>query len=673
MMRRIVPLALAAAAMSGCLTWILRPGADAWDPPPAPATAREITPRERCAQRTPLRRALFGDLHVHTSYSMDARSRDMLGTPEDAYRFARGEPIGLGPFDEQGRGTRTARLERPLDFAAVTDHAEWIAEVTLCTTPGSPAFESERCRGYRGEAPVPAPIPGVPSSRMIALIGAFGRPGELCGPGDAWCRETLASAWQAIQQATERFHDRSAACSFTTFHGWEYSNSPGRSKVHRNVIFRNEMVPELPVSSLEEPDPVGLWERLDALCNETGSGCQAIAIPHNPNLSNGRMFTVRYRDEPEDEQRRQAALRARLEPVVEMMQVKGESECKNGLFQVAGEDELCDFEKVRGPGRLFPDCEEEFGTGAIAGRGCESRLDFVRYALIEGIREEQRIGVNPYRFGFVGSTDTHNATPGDVEERSFQGCCANKDSTAEARLDPTADFAGRSRVHRNPGGLMGVWAEENSREALFDAIQRRETFATSGPRIAPRFFAAWDLPADACDAPDPARVGAGAGIAMGSVLPERPPDAGAPAFLVSALRDPGTRELPGGALQRLQIVKVWLGDDGRFHQTVHDVAGGPNGAGVDTGTCEPRGAGHDALCAVWSDPGFEPARDAAYYLRVVENPSCRWSWRACLALPEGQRPSTCSDPEVPRTIQERAWTSPVWYRATDPAPVGFIR
>lgn len=628
-----------------------------WSPPPSPAAAEPAQPREPCNEQYPLRRAWFGDLHIHTTYSMDARSRGMLGTPDDAYRFARGETIGLGPFDAQGMGARPARLKRPLDFAAVTDHAEWIGEIAQCTTPGAQAFGTVACRAFRGEAETPLTFATAIAGRGMPLLNVVGfrdRKTEICGPDNASCREALFDAWQVMRDAAETHYDRSAECSFTSFIGYEYSNSPGRAKVHRNVIFRNDVVPELPVSSLEYGDPVDLWQRLDALCNETGGDCEAIAIPHNSNVSNGRSFRITWRDEPLREQLRQAALRARMEPLVEMMQVKGESECKSGMWQVFGEDELCDFEKQRGTGDAAPaDCEDDYSLGAIMGQGCQSRLDFVRYALIEGMAEEERIGVNPYRFGFIGSTDTHNASPGDVEEDFYDGCCANTDVTARQRLDPAPGFAGKSSAVRNPGGLVGLWAHENTRDALFDAMLRREAFATSGTRIKPRFFAG-ALDEELCASNFVAR-GYQQGVPMGGVIPGV--GGQGPVFAAAATADPA-----GGLLQRLQIVKVWHDGEGAFHQSVVDIAGDPdNGATVDLRNCAVSDRGATQLCATWRDPDFDPDQAAAWYVRVVENPSCRWSWRQCLMLPEDERPPTCDDPQIPRVIQERAWTSPVWY------------
>jgi len=592
---------------------------------------------------------------------MDANSLGTVATPDDAYRYARGEAIEVYTGDP-AMGMRPARIDRPLDFAAVTDHAEWMAEVSLCTTEGSPTYDTTGCRIYRGEDKSwLARLLGLEGfrARIAGLVGLTGRRSDVCGDDDLICRAELGEVWRANQAATERAYDRSDACAFTSLHAWEYSHSPYSTKVHRNIILRNEIVPELPISSLETPREIDLRHQLVDLCNDTPSGCEAIAIPHNPNLSNGQMFKVEYADLPQEEQRREAALRARLEPIVEMMQIKGESECRNGMYQVVGEpDELCNFEKVRDLGNQeFEDCEEGAGRGAQAGRGCSSRTDFVRYALLEGLREKKRIGVNPYPFGFIGSTENHMATPGAVREDDVP---YKFGTTTEALL--TVGDRKRGPTFWNPGGLAGVWAEENTRDAIFDALKRKESFATSGPRIVPRFFGGWDLDPEICGSESFAKAGYDSGVPMGGQLPERPATAKAPGFAVSALADPGTPAQPGGLLQRLQIIKAWVGEDGLFHQEVHDVAGSAdNGAGVDSATCEPLGPGARELCGVWRDPGFDPSLDAIYYARVVENPSCRWSAHLCLSLPVSERPDGCAAGRLPETIQERAWTSPIAY------------
>jgi hypothetical protein len=664
------------------------PQAQEPEPPAAPEAAEAATVpsatapsgrpysevREACAARDATRNAYFGDFHVHTAFSMDAYTWDLRATPDDAYRFARGEELRLPPLDAQGNPTRAIRLERPLDFAAVTDHSEWLGEVSLCTRPGRPAYDTPACQVYRGERE--PEVTGSPMGRMGQRAAALGSRGGVavvdagaskldCGAGGATCLAAARSVWQEIQAATERAYDRSSQCRFTSFHGYEYSATPELSKVHHNVFFRNAQVPELPISWLDQPSVWGLWTELARQCLDAGSGCDAVTAPHNSNLSNGRMFFVDYRDLPAAQQVERAKLRARIETLVEITQIKGDSECRNGLYKVmGGSDEQCDFEKLWYGPEAPPDCEEGTGKGALAGQGCQSRLDFVRYALIEGLREAARIGTNPYKLGFIGSTDTHNANPGDTEESSFDGWAGISDD------EPLERLAGGRRAigstGSNPGGLVGAWAEENSRDALFDAFQRRETFGTSGTRIQPRFFGGWSYEDGLCDDPELLAQAYAGGVPMGGDLPALPAAGGAPSFLVSAARDPGTATLLTNPLERIQIIKGWAGEGGEMHQAVYDVAGEKSAAGPDPASCEPP-PGRGQLCAVWRDPAFDPAQRAVYYARVLEVPSCRWSTRQCNALPAEQRPPACSESGLPRTIQERAWTSPIWYEPTAPA------
>jgi hypothetical protein len=275
--------------------------------------------------------------------------------------------------------------------------------------------------------------------------------------------------------------------------------------------------------------------------------------------------------------------------------------------------------------------------------------------LLAGMQEESKLGVNPYRLGVIASTDTHNGTPGKVEEASYSGHFGSLEREPEARLTAAVPAGPRN----SGGGLVAVWSEENSREAIFDALRRREVYGTSGPRIAVRMFAGWDFPEDLCARADLVDVADPRGVPMGGVLGERPEGA-APQIVVAAQRDVGTPEQPGTGLARLQIVKGWLDAAGDGHIAVFDVASAEAPGSVDEATCEPHGAGADALCSLWTDPRYDPALPSFYYARVVENPVCRWSWRDCLALPASERPPACSDDTLPRTIAERAWTSPIW-------------
>jgi len=609
--------------------------------------------REVCAERDPLKKAYFGDLHVHTALSFDAWTYDVRTTPADAYAFARGETIRLPPLDANGVGTTEVRLDRPLDFAAVTDHAEFLGETSLCSTPGSPAYDSETCVTYRP--------PG--RSYLGFFVGADPPVrAELCGDDISVCTKAAAPVWQLIQDTAEAAYDRTSACRFTTFVAYEYSLSPLGTNLHRNVIFRNAQTIASPVTTFDAPTPQKLWRTLAASCKNAPTGCDVLAIPHNSNLSNGRMFEVEYPGaQTLDEEREQAKLRAEMEPLVEIYQHKGDSECISGLPTVPGApDELCSLEKQQFP--PLTDCGVD-GTswGGIAGLGCTSWRDYVRGALETGLVEGERLGENPYKLGFVASTDTHNGTAGATDESTFRGHLGISDQTPEDALQGDT-IVGRP-LYANPGGLAGIWAEENSRDALFDALQRRETFATSGPRILVRTFAGWDFPADLCTRPDLVSEGYRGGVPMGGELSAAPGAASAPRIVVSALRDAGTKERPGTQLQRAQIVKLWLAPDGSPQESVVDVAGdAESGAGVDTATCETFGPGADSFCAVWSDPDFDPARPAIYYARIVENPTCRWTTHVCNGLsPEKRAALQCDSLGVPRTVQERAWTSPVWY------------
>ena len=615
--------------------------------------------REPCSDFNPLRNLYFGDLHAHTGLSHETWILDTPPASELAYGFAKGEPIRLPPLDAEGIGTRTVQLDHPLDFAAVTDHGEFLGEVEACVTPNSGAYDSPTCALYREKDFW---------SEVVVAFPTFTtdpeRNQDICGPGRADCPALAAEVWKRIQRAAEQSYDRSSQCSFTSFVGYEYTGLPGATNLHRNVIFRNASVPDLPVSYFEQSTPEGLWKELERSCTESASGCDVLAIPHNSNESNGNKFLVHYPGaETTEEQRQMAARRARLEPLVEIFQHKGDSECMNGLQGVWGpEDGLCGFEKIRRP--PFTDCGDGVGFGGVIGVGCISRLDYVRNVLLEGLAEEERLGVNPYRLGIIASTDTHNATPGMVAEDLYPGHWGTQEDTPEERLGE--DGITHRGVGTNPGGLTAVWAMENSRDAIFEAFRRRETYATSGPRIVVRFFGGWDYPATMCEDPDFEAVGYRTGVPMGGTLPPRMESGHGPRFAVWA-----ERRLDSGAgrvvpLQRIQIIKGWVDPSGeplRKEFEVFEVAGRPDsGAGVDPETCQIVGEGFDRLCVLWTDPDFHPDQRAFYYVRVVENPSCRWSAEEYVRIAPDDRPESCSDPDIEKVIQERAWTSPIWYR-----------
>ena len=567
------------------------------EPAPQEETQTQIT--GQCSDHTPTRRPFFGDLHVHTSNSFDAYAFETRNGPREAYAFARDRAeLGLAPLNRLGNPTRTQQLERPLDFAAVTDHSEYLGEVSICTTPGARGYFSSTCRTYRDDPLVAfvtwgARLTQQSPSRLL-----------VCGWAGVDCPSTAQDVWQEQLQATQDFN---TPCSFTTFPAYEWTGTTGGNNLHRNVIFKNQNVPG-PTSYFEQPTAQGLWTQLNAQC---GSGCEVLAIPHNSNASGGQMFTT-----PANEA--EAQLRAQTEPLTELIQHKGASECS----PLSGE-EGCNFE-------------------ALNGADEQPETSFVREALTEGLRLQAQLNTNPFKMGFIGSTDTHNGTPGAVEENDFKGHLGNNDGAPITRA-AAQDFG--------PGGLAVLWAEENTRGSLFAAMKRKETYSTSGTRIILRFFGGANLPNNLCSRANAYELAYQRGVPMGGDLS----GPSAPRFFISALWDPGTATRPGTLLQQLQIVKVSVDAQGQSQTQVFEVAGDANnGATVNTQTCQASGPGAQSLCAVWSDPTFVPGERAFYYARALENPSCRWTAYEC------QRSGRACDADVLEQ-QERAVSSPIWY------------
>ncbi|MBW2276312.1 MAG: DUF3604 domain-containing protein [Deltaproteobacteria bacterium] len=619
------------------------------------ASCKDEGTKHRCADYNPRRNLYFGDLHAHGRLSFDAYGYEVRAGLEESYAFAKGAPIGLAPLDDEGLPTREVTIDRPLDFAAMTDHVEFYAEVRMCTTPGNAAYDTVICESFRegGED-------NVKSFGVKLTSYSPERFEQICGADGALCEETIKAVWQEVQDAADAAYDLTEQCTFTSLKAYEYTSTPGVTNLHRNIYFRTGTVPEMPISYFEEPSPVALWQLLDETCVQGLKGCDVMSVPHNANWSNGKLFLPDY---PEgstvEEQAAIAELRSRMEPVAEAFQHKGDMECRNGFEGLMDSpDALCDFEKIH-EGEL-DDCGESTGMGGASGYGCSSKYDYARNVFKKGIAEQRRIGVNPYKLGVIGSTDTHNGTPGHVSEHDFPGHVGTVDDSPAKRLSE-GTVTHQPRVY-NPGGLAAIWAVENTREAIFDALRRGETYATSGPRIAARVFGGWSLPSDLCDREDLVKVGYKKGVPMGGDLKKRP-DGASPVFVVNAVWDAGTEAYPGAPLQRIEIVKGWVDAGGNLRERLFNVAGDPgNGAAVDTLTCERSGSGFETLCAVWTDPEFDPAIPAFYYARIAENPSCRWSVYDCLALPPEEQPeNSCGPDGLPEVIQERAFTSPIWY------------
>lgn len=602
------------------------------------------------------RNAYFGDLHVHTTYSFDAFAFGTLATPYDAYRYAKGEAIKHpGGFDVQ--------LREPLDFYAVTDHAMFLGAVRDAADTSSDFSKYPHTEALHN---LNAPE-NMNTKSLVARGKAFATflPDTLRGIADGTVdvemTNTIArEAWADTIKAAEDFNQPG---EFTTFVAYEYTtSSDDRGNLHRNVIFRgSDKLPTMPFSRFHSQNPEGLWDWMDDLREQ---GIETLAIPHNSNGSNGQMFKlVDWAGNPMDDS--YADQRIRNEPLIEITQIKGTSETHPVL---SDSDEWADFEIM--PYRVATTLPSE------------PKGSYVREALLNGLAFADKGVSNPYKFGFIGSSDTHTGATSDDETNYFSkvglidGSSDRRGSTPLAPMDAAIiREAGRSELTEIGGktyatgayetwgasGLAAVWAEENTREAIYDAFRRKETFATSGPRIRVRLFGGYGFDQSMLNDNDMVTRAYAEGVAMGSDLLAK--DNNAPSFIAWAIRDANS-----AALQRLQIVKGWT-INGEHQEKVYDVACSDgvsldpkthrcadNGAKVDISDCSiSQGLGAPELKTVWTDPEFDASHRAFYYVRALENPTCRWStWDAV-------RAGVAPRPDLKTTIQERAWTSPIWF------------
>jgi hypothetical protein len=672
MLKKIVFSFLVVLLVATGFVWVkfigpLQDGADRFGPATAPRDAalqddsKIDIPAPQAAQAQPApnpnMNLYWGELHVHTSESFDATLFGNTFGIEDAYRFAKGEAL-------VNAGGEAMQLSRPLDFVAITDHAEGFGTRTHCGNPGLSIIDRGLCwffnlpnprifqifagaaRGTAelGDTSKPAGV-YQQTARTPLSAGAF----PTCKLGDgtpARCYENAKTDWARYIELADRYYEPG---TLTTFVAYEFS--PGmanRGKHHRNVVFRSSVVPERATSSLDVPNAIELWKTLEADC---GVGCDFLTMPHNPNKAWGLTYS-RYTWDGKEYGEADWRLRQRREPLAEIFQVKGAQECALG---VGATDEECAFAQV------FDPCLPGETTG------CAFQTGFVRQGLKVGLELEKEFGFNPLQVGFIAATDSHNSNPGDVEEWDFRGAVGAVTSSAFRRLrdeGPEGEKAYKSTLKINTsGGLAAVWAPENTREAIFDALARRETYATSGPRMGIRFYAGWNINQQILDSSDPVPLLLKGGAPMGGVLTSKATQTDSPGFFVSANRDP--LDAP---LQRIQMIKGWIDDNGQTHEKVVDIACADglavdplsgrcpdNGASVDLETCKfSEGSGANTLSAVWHDPDYETSQSAFYYTRVLMNPTCRWSSYDAIRL--GQTP----DPRVPTTIRERAWTSPIW-------------
>ncbi len=558
-----------------------------------------VTDGGDCSDFSATKNLYWGDLHTHTAYSVDAYAFGTRNNPVDAYQFARGAPkqVGAGIFDGGGPVTQLA-AGRTLDFDAITDHSEWLATTYGCGVypdggpffDPSPLFTTQTCQFVRTPA--------------FTFSVAFDQQTALCGTGgteqsSADCLSVTKSAWADEQAAAAAANDR---CHFTSLVAYEWTYARMGATLHRNVIFATDTVPDAPYDSLDYDTPPLLFAALNTGC-VNDAGCRALVIPHNTNLSTGLAFEITSLTHAN------LANYNRYEKLIEMHQHKGDSEC---FYDYAdggyGSDPSCDFEHL------------------AKGNDADDPQSYVRSGLLTGLVHYEDAGVNPFQFGIEAATDDHNGVPGNVAEDTWPGHAGINDDTPARRLAPGKN---------NPGGITGVWAEQNTREAIYAALDRRETIGTSGPRIPLRFYQTWDT-SNFCTGGFPANVLAAGGVPMGSNLTLSTVTDAGPSFVASALKDTDD-------LAELDIIKL-------------SVKSGVRTVNV---TRFPATSG-GSICVDWQDPAFDPTAPAAYYVRVLQVPTWRWSHYDCAAI-TGTRPAGCSpDGGFDVQIQERAWSSPIF-------------
>ena len=630
--------------MSVVLTMTLAVSAFAQLPPPDSTAADAFKSQKHFspyAGRNFPTQVFWGDTHLHTGMSMDAGAFGARLTPVDAYRFARGEEL------TSSTGLQV-RLSRPLDFLVVADHSDnmgffprlYAGDPAMLADPtGKRWYEMIQAGGQQGVQ--------VAVEVIVAFSqGTFPEALESL-PGSKAYRD----AWDETIDAAEDYNDPGR---FTAFIGYEWTSNTGGNNLHRVVIFRDDadkasvVEPYTTLAPLGSDNPRDLWNWLNAYEGKTGG--QVLAIAHNGNLSNGIMFPILDSFTGRSFDRAYAETRAKWEPLYEATQIKGDGEAHPFL---SPNDEFADYE-TWDQGNLDLSVPKENDM---------LQYEYARTGLQTGLQLQRELGVNPYKFGMIGSTDSHTGLA-TAEEDNFFGKHSGVEPSPERYKHPMAQIGDKKYESWQMvgSGYAAVWATENTREAIFDAMMRKETYATTGPRMLVRFFGGWEFTEEDAQSRLPANAGYTKGVPMGGDLTPAP-SGKAPTFLVAALKDPLS-----GNLDRIQIVKGWLDDDGNRNEKVYDVAwSGDRRPGSD-GKLPPVGntvdvanatwtntIGAPELISVWTDPDFDADVPAVYYARVIEIPTPRWTayeaYRFGITLPS----------EVPMITQERAYTSPIWY------------
>ncbi len=584
-------------------------------------------------------RVLWGDTHLHTSNSLDARATGAIIGPEEAFRFARGDEV------TSSHGERV-KLSRPLDFLVVSDHSDAMGAMNEIVAGNPDLMRNATLRDWHdrinqgGRTALDAAL-----EIVYSFAGVSGPP----IPEVVLDTEFAASIWRRYLDTAEQYNDPGR---FTALIGYEWTSTEGGNNLHRNVLYRDgaDLARQMnPYTTAESFNPEDLWRWMETYEKKTGG--RVLAIAHNGNLSNGTMFPDEINPATGQPLTGDYATnRIRWEPLYEITQIKGDGEAHPYL---SPNDEFADYgtwdKNNLGP---FPKEQEML------------QREYAREAFKKGLQIEGQLGTNPYKFGVIGSTDSHTALA-TAEEDNFFGKLSHMEPSAERMSEPIGEFTDDLRWmgwEMVASGYAGVWATENTREAIFDAMRRKEVYGTTGPRILVRFFGGWDFEASDANNRLPGAVGYRKGVPMGGDL-EPGPAGQAPSFLVAALKDPYS-----GNLDRVQIVKGWMDSAGETHEQVYDVAWSDDRVPDADGKLPPVGntvdvanatwtntIGDPELIVVWKDPDFDPQQKAFYYARILEIPTPHWT------AYDAKRFNVELVADAPRMNQERAYTSPIWY------------
>ena len=584
-------------------------------------------PGRESGKKNPLKNVYFGEEHMHTRNSFDAFTIGVNQTWDEAYNYAKGKEVKLPTTGER------MKKRTPYDFVTITDHAEYYGVLKEFSNSDSPLSRSDFAKAIvAGQTDPSAGIEAM--TKLIASLMGNAPIEEYATP------ELRTEMWQRFVATADKHNDPG---KFTTLYGYEWTSIPNGSNMHRNVFFKDK-APPLAYSAFDSIYPEDLWTHLEGL---RAQGIDVFAVPHNSNVSNGWMFSE-YKFLGNKMDARYAKRQAVNEPLFEISQTKGQSDAHPAL---SPNDEFAGFE-------LFDNLIN------LPIQADKSRGAFFRQGLATGMRLEKELGHNPYKMGVVAGSDFHSGYQGN-EEFGYLGGHGISDDTIEKRLNPTPGISGDITAKLGSAGTTAVWAEENTREGIWNAMKSKETYGTSGTMIRLRFFGGWSYPKGLVEDKDFVKKAYQGGVPMGQDLPKKPGRAKAPTFAVWALKDPES-----GNLDRIQIVKVWPNPaNGLPMEKIHDIAWSddrkpdpktaklpPVGNTVDVKTAKyTNDIGDTQLSAVWTDPDFDPKQRAAYYVRVLEIPTPRWSTY------DSVRNGLALSPHVPATIQERAWSSPIWY------------